>query len=353
MRTNVIIQAIMVAATISLSLAGVATAADTGAKKIAFSNSYAGNSFRQAMIKSFEDGTAKARAAGQIGETKVISANNSATEQAGHIQNLILEGFDAIIVNAGSPTALNGAIKAACDAGIVVVSFDNTVTEECAYTVSYVWENYGRVQGAYVGKKLNGNGKVLEIRGAAGNSADEEISAGTSRALAKFKGLKVVGSVYGNWTQTISQREVAGILPSLEKIDAVVGQGGDGYGAAKAFEASGRPLPLIVMGNRYEELKWWQEQRDKNGYATMSLSATPGISMVAFWAAQQVLEGKNVPKKVEVPMLVIEDKDLDAWLATTPQGGVANADYTQDWTIQLIDANVSGSDLPQIPAPTK
>ena len=346
-----ILRSTAIAAAATLATGSLAMA-DTSGKSVAFSNSFAGNSFRQVMVDSFERGTAAAREAGKIGDTKVISANGSATEQAAHIQNLILEGYDAIIVNAASPTALNGAIKAACDAGIVVVAFDNTVSEDCAYTVSYVWANYGAIQGAFVGEALGGSGSVLEIRGAAGNSADEEISAGTNAALAKFAGIKVVGSVYGNWTQAIAQREVAGLLPSLGDVDAVVGQGGDGFGAASAFESSGRDLPLIVMGNRYEELKWWQEQRDANGYKTMSLSATPGISMVAFWVAQQILDGKGVPKMVEVPMLVIEDKDLDAWLAATPEGGVANADYTQDWTISLIDANASGGDLPAIPAPT-
>jgi len=33
-------------------------------------------------------------------------------------------GVRAIVINASSPDALNGAVKQACDAGIVVVSFD-------------------------------------------------------------------------------------------------------------------------------------------------------------------------------------------------------------------------------------
>lgn len=101
--------------------AASAMAADgaTPDKKIAFSNSYAGNSFRQVMVESWEDGTAAAQKAGYIGGATVVSANNSATEQAGHIQNLILEGYTAIVINAASPTALNGVVKEACDAGIL------------------------------------------------------------------------------------------------------------------------------------------------------------------------------------------------------------------------------------------
>jgi ribose transport system substrate-binding protein len=49
---------------------------------------------------------------------------------------------------------------------------------------------------------------------------------------------------------------VAGILPILPKIDGVATQGNDGFGTAQAFKAAGRPIPIIVLGNRYDELKW-------------------------------------------------------------------------------------------------
>ena len=72
---------------------------------------------------------------------------------------------------------------------------------------------------------------------------------------------------------------VAGILPSLPEVKAVVTQGGDGYGAAQAFKAAGRPTPLIIMGNRQDELAWWKEQKDANGYETMAVSIAPGEGM--------------------------------------------------------------------------
>jgi ribose transport system substrate-binding protein len=75
----------------------------------------------------------------------------------------------------------------------------------------------------------------------------------------------------------VSQKEVAGILPSLPEIVGVVTQGGDGYGAAQAIAAAGRDMPVIVMGNRHDELTWWKEQKDANGYETMSVSIAPGV----------------------------------------------------------------------------
>ena len=106
-------------------------------------------------------------------------------------------------------------------------------------------------------------------------------------------------------------------------------QGGDGYGAAQAFAAAGRPTPTIIMGNRQDELQWWKEQKDKNGYETMSVSIAPGVSTLAFWVAQQILDGKDVPKDLTVPFLRIDQDNLEANLATTEKGGVANVEYSQ------------------------
>src|SRR5664279_5359044 len=107
--------------------------ADTSGKKIAFSNNYAGNSWRQAMLKSYAAVTEKAVADKIVGAADIFTtADKEVPTQAAQIQNLILQGYDAIVINAASPDALNGAVKQACDAGIVVVSFDGVVTEPCA-----------------------------------------------------------------------------------------------------------------------------------------------------------------------------------------------------------------------------
>jgi ribose transport system substrate-binding protein len=329
---------------------GVATG-DTSGKKIAFSNSYAGNSFRQVMIKSWQEVTAQAQKDHLIAGATVVSANNSVTEQAAHVQNMILQGYNAIVILAASDTALNGVVKDACAAGIVVVSFAGIVTEDCAYRVNYDFAGMGKTQVDYLANRLGGKGNVLEIRGIAGDSTDTDISKGIHDAVAKWPGMKVVNTVYGQWTATVAQKEVAGVLPSLPKIDGIVTQGGDGYGAAMAFKAAGRPLPIIVMGNRQDELALWKKEHDANGYETFSIAATPSVSQVAFWVAQQILAGKDVPKYVEVPLLTINQPDLDAWLSKVPDGGVANPFYTQDLVATMIDANVHHAPLPPIPAP--
>jgi ribose transport system substrate-binding protein len=252
------------------------------------------------------------------------------TEQAAQIQNLILQGYDAIVINAASPDALNGVVKQACDAGITVVSFDGIVTEPCAWRIAVDFKTMGAVQLDYLADKMKDGGNVLEIRGLAGVFVDDEIHKGIEEGVAKHSQFKIVGSVHGDWAQEVAQKAVAGILPSLPEVKAVVTQGGDGYGAAQAFAAAGRPTPLIIMGNRQDELQWWKEQKDANGYETMSVSIAPGVSTLAFWVAQMILDGKEVPKDLVVPFLQINQGDLEASLETTEKGGVANVEYAKE-----------------------
>lgn len=111
----------------------------TASYSIALSNSYAGSDFRKVMVRNWHEIAAQAQKDGLIREAPVVSANNSASEQAAHIQDMIVKGANAIVILAASDTALNGVIRDACNAGIVVVVMASLVTEPCVYTVDYNW----------------------------------------------------------------------------------------------------------------------------------------------------------------------------------------------------------------------
>ncbi len=323
----------------------------TADKTIAFSISYAGNAMRQGQIKAWQATTAQAVADGVIKKTKVVTAHNGAPEQASQIETLILEGWNAIVINAGSPAALNGVIKEACAANIVVVEFDGIATAPCAYKVEYDWKGVGVTMAAFVAKELGGKGNVLENRGIAGISIDEDMHDGAAEVFAKYPDIKVVGTVYGAWTPSVTQKEISAIIPSLPKVDAVISQGG-AFGAYQAFADADRKQPIMVYGNYQEELKVWSEMKKKDPtYKAISLSSSPTVSSVAFWVTQQILSGKAVPKTIAMPINYIDSGKLDQWVAKTPEGGVASPFYTRDWVEQLVVANSNHTALPATPDP--
>jgi ribose transport system substrate-binding protein len=316
--------------------------AETRSARIALSNNDAGNAWRQAMLKSYQDVAKKAVADRIVAAADAFTtADKEVTTQAAQIQNIIAQGYDAIVIDAASPNALNGVIKQACDAGLVVVSFDGIVTAPCAYRVTVDYKDLAEKQVDYLATLLPRGGNLLEIRGVAGTSIDDDFHSGIVAGVKKHPAFKVVKSVVGDWDETTAQKAVSTVLPSLPEIVGVVDQGGDGYGAAQAFKTGGRPTPIIIMGNRQDELAWWKEQKDANGYETWSAASAPGVSTLAFWIAQQVLNGPNhIPHDLVDPYLVITQQTLDAALPKIPVGGVASIEYSLDDAKAIIDGNV-------------
>jgi len=318
--------------------------------RIALSNDYAANSWRQQMLRDFQFVVDKAKGEGLIAEGAAFTTNeSSAAEQAAQIQNLILEGYNAILLDAASPTALNGAVDKAVAAGIPVVAFDNAVTNPKAYRIIIDFQWYGRNEVEYIAKHQTSSGNLLEIRGLPGTFVDNAIHEGIVQGLKDYPNLKVVGTVYGKWDEATAQKAVAGILPSLPKIDGVVDQGGDGYGAVMAFKDAGRPIPIVMMGNRYDELAIWKEMKDKNGYDTWSACSQPSSVQIAFWTALEVLNGKKVPTELNIRPLVVSGDKLDFFLAHTQKGGVATLFYPQSWVQKLIDTATAGQPEPPDP----
>ncbi|WP_284947099.1 ABC transporter substrate-binding protein [Acidisoma cladoniae] len=325
---------------LSIGVAMAPAHADTSGKRIALSNNYAGNSWRQAMLQAWtEAGKAAMGDKALAAADSFTTADKEVTTQAAQVQNLILQGYDAIVIDAASPDALNGAIKAACDAHIVVVSFDGIVTEPCAYRLTVDFKSLGEKQVDYLAGRFPNGGNLLEIRGLAGTSIDGLIHDGIVAGVAKHPGFKIVGSVEGDWDEATAQKAVSTVLSSLPQVVGVVDQGGDGYGAAQAFKAAGRAEPIIIMGNRQDELAWWKQQHDANGYTTWSATIAPGVSSLALWVTQQILDGKSVPHDLTVPYLEITQAGLDDAVKSTPVGSVANVVYTQADAVKAIAAN--------------
>ena len=178
---------------------------------------------------------------------------------------MILEGCNAIVVNAANPESLNSVVEEACAQGIPVVSFDGTVTADCAYRIGVDFVDMGYQELVFLADKLPEGGKLLENRGVSpGRRSTSRSARASTRASPSSRSSRSSARSTVNWAQDVAQQAVAEAscrrLP--EDIVGVVTQGGDGYGAAQAFADAGRPRPLIIMGNRQDELAWWKEQKD-------------------------------------------------------------------------------------------
>jgi ribose transport system substrate-binding protein len=319
-----------------------------GGFKIAYANSELGNTFHQVLVKDAQTTAASAEKQGLVSKFTMSNANNSVATQSQQIRSFIVQHYDAIIVDAASGTGLNGAIQQACSAGILVVAVNETVTAPCAYNVQPHWQEDTAVQMDYFNKVFHGTANILNVHGVAGTLPDAQFQEGIQQVTSKDPGLKMVGTIYGQWTETIAQQQTAQTLPSLPKVDAVVTQGGDESGVINAFRDAKRPLPLIVFGNRGIELQTWtQILKADPSYKTFSISDWPGgIESFGFWTTVALLQKQiNIPKAVWFPLEEITQQTLPAWLKGTPTDGVATRDFTYQDSLQILQKEPN---IPQV-----
>src|SRR6476646_4016234 len=123
--------------------------------KIALSNSFIGNKWRIEMENLFKGACKMAPYKDQV-DCSVYNSGNDVSKQTQQISNLISQHVDAIVINAASPTGLNGLIGQACARGILVISFDNIVTEKCGLTVNTNQLEFGKLGGQYLADQLHG-----------------------------------------------------------------------------------------------------------------------------------------------------------------------------------------------------
>ncbi len=313
----------------SASSAGTSSAdAATSAGSIVLSNSFIGNAWRQTMVDDVNKSAAAAKAAGQASDLKVVNSNNDVAEQISQIQSLILDKPKVILLLAASPTALNGVIQTACDAGIKVVAFDASVTAPCAYKMAPDWVKFGHETMKVVADKMGGKGNVVLVHGVVGTDVDLGMYQGWNEELkSNYPNIKIVGEVNGNWDDATTQSAISGALSTAGKVDGVMAYVSS-YGVTQAFAAANLPIPVVYGSNQGTFLKWWAEQNKANGYSTESAMEGPAISQAAYWIGVNLANGKEFDKNLVYPTFKITDATVAEVSAKTAND--AFADQTWD-----------------------
>ncbi len=282
-----------VAATGAFPSPRLASAAPAKKFKIALSNSFIGNKWRIEMENVFKAALQMEPFKSQV-EGSWFNSGNDVSKQSQQISNLIAKKVDAIVVNAASPTGLNGILTQATERGILVVSFDNVVTAPSVLKVNTDQVAFGKQLAEWLVKKMNGKGNVIMVTGVAGTFVDEDRNKGADMVWAQHPDIKVVNRYTGMWDSATAERNTASILPSLPQIDGIWCQGGTD-GVQKAFIAAKRPLPPTAgeAENGFRKFMLGYMDHKVDG---ISIGQPPFLSVISLELARRIL-AKQYPKK--------------------------------------------------------
>jgi len=268
--------------------------------KIYLSNNFVGNDWRQQMLRVADISVKKGPLAGRV-DLKIENAEGTVQAQINSLNNIIRSKPDAILIDAGSAEALNPTIKKACDAGIVVISFDQVVSEPCAYALESDWKRIPAVMAEWMAVQLGGKGKVFIDRGLAGAPISGQIENGYLDVLKNYPDIEVIGTFNGEYALGPEQAGVASLLAAHPEVDGILTQG-YGTGAIKALQDAGRKIvPVTAFSYNTAAVTCAQTEGAK-----CILGSNPAyLSSEAIKLAVDILDGK--PKPADRHILVNGD----------------------------------------------
>ncbi|PWA11825.1 hypothetical protein DCC39_09305 [Pueribacillus theae] len=281
--------------------------------KIALSNSFAGNSWRSQMLNVFDAYAQKKKDAGEIDEFYSSSSGNDPQAQINEIRNMISQGYDAIIVDASSPTALVPVLHEAVERGIVVVAFDNTVESDKVYNVNTDQVEFGRIQAEWLMEQLGGKGNILLIKGIEGIPIDEDRDKGHREVLAKYPDVKILAEGFGDYDDATTSVVINNMLSAHKSkgIDGILTQGGGENAIVEALKQHQiDPSTIPFTGEMLNGLFRHMKESNVKAFAT---NQPPYLSAAALDVALKVLNGENVEKNTIVPLPTADNADLDKW----------------------------------------
>jgi ribose transport system substrate-binding protein len=238
--------------------------------KVAYSDGWGANYWRQITRREFED---EAKKCPNITEVRYTDGKGSdgwpsAEKQIADIQGLIAQKFDVIIVFADTGEAQLKVLKQAADAGIAVVPFSTgdhpfgKMGEDYLVRVTETQIGLGKMEAEWIAKTLGGKGNVIVHGGTEGNPMTASQEVGWKEVFAKYPDIKVLeGPVTTNWDPQLAQQVMADAIAKYGQIDGIIAET---TGPIQAFLAAGKPVPAFFGQDLNVLSCLWQDNHEKN-----------------------------------------------------------------------------------------
>jgi ribose transport system substrate-binding protein len=270
------------------------TAAASGKKITVIMPSLANDAYL--LEKAGAEGEAK-RYPGQ--EVSIVTGTGqSSSELVSKVEDAITRGSDVIAINAGDPKPVIPALKRAVQQGVKVVVFDVPIPELTEQS-SFVGLN-NRQGGELAGKWLAEHG----------GSGDRVAGFKAGLGSAPFK---VVSTLDAKCDREKGRTTMENMLSSHPDLDAIYSiSDTQTFGAVKAIEATGKD-PIVVSFDA-------QPEALKDIAAGTVIDASVGqfpfkVGALAVKTAVEVAQGKQVPKEVLSPLIMVDKSNVGEFTA--------------------------------------
>ena len=244
-------------------------------------------------------------AAASVGATVIITdARHDVAKQISDVEDMIQKKIDILLLNPTDSTGVEGAVKSAKAAGLVVAAVDANAKGPVDTFVGSKNYDAGVMACEYMGKALDGKGDVAILDGIPVVPILERVR-GCKDALKKFPGIKIVTTQNGKQERDQALAVTENMIqanPGLKGICRV--NDGGAMGSLAAIEASGKDIKLTSVDGAPEAIKAMQKPGSKfiatsAQYPRDQIRIAIGMALAKKW-------GANVPAHVPVEVKLID-----------------------------------------------
>ena len=183
--------------------------------------------------------------------TVIVKTAKDPAEQANQIQDLVtVNKINALVILPYESAPLTKPVADVKKQGVFVVVVDRGLTDPSIQDVYVAGDNpgMGRVSGEYVAQKLNGQGKIVVLRGIP-TVIDNERYDAFMEVMKQHPGIEVLDAQYANWNRDDGFKVMQDFLTRFPQIDAVWAQDDDiAVGVLRAIQQANRTDIKFVLG---------------------------------------------------------------------------------------------------------
>lgn len=329
---------------------------------IYLSLSYSGNSW-QSEAANIVKALAQTPPYDQTVELVEVISGTDPQAQISDYESMIANGADGIVSFPISSSALNRTVNRGCKEGTLFFMYDATITEQCAYNVSYITSGFGENSAQALVNELGGKGKIFLSRGVPGNSVDERHTNGAMHIFDQYPDIDVVAEYYSYWDDRTTQQETAKALAAHPDVDGIWAQAGE-YGAIQALMQANpdRLVPVTGENSNGFRLALADPELKAKGLGGVSAGSPPAQSGFAFKLMMEILEGKRdaLPegeRNIQYPLpwvpgdavVLCEGDTFENGCNTFPEGVVPSSFVTEVFNPVLLPELSLASALDGLP----
>jgi ribose transport system substrate-binding protein len=250
-----------------------------------------------------------------LGLTFVYQAAANEGDQMGQLsiaEDLINQGFVALLVSPQTDANLVPAVEAAKAKGTVVLNVNDAVIPSAEHYVGNVQKGNGvNVAQWFIDNRADG-GKVAVIEGQPGVYAAGQRTAGFTETINAAGNFEVVASVPANWSREEAFNAATTILQQYpDLIGFYANNDGMALGVVEAVKAAGKQDTVAVFGtdgisDAYAAIR--------AGDLTGTVDSFPVLTgEIAIEVALRLVAGQDLPRVVATPQALITKDNVDTY----------------------------------------